>query len=205
MQETFFTSSVMMGFFNFIKEIGLLNFIAGGIAVMAFGYGYHQLHPNATVPRSKNWSGIGLVLSRVVLGSILFVIGGLNGFFQFVPVQMAQDCIQCGQYINGLIASGFLFPAVKSIELFTGALFLLGLWLPLALVISAPIVVNIALYHMFLAPSGLGIALLMVGLELYLAYRYREVFIPLFQMKPTPAEVSLQEARSTSGEWSATQ
>jgi len=56
MQETFFTSSVMMGFFNFIKEIGLLNFIAGGIAVMAFGYGYHQLHPNATVPRSKNWS-----------------------------------------------------------------------------------------------------------------------------------------------------
>ena len=67
MQETFFTSSVMMGFFNFIKEIGLLNFIAGGIAVMAFGYGYHQLHPNATVPRSKNWSGIGLVLSRVVL------------------------------------------------------------------------------------------------------------------------------------------
>ena len=79
MQETFFTSSVMMGFFNFIKEIGLLNFIAGGIAVMAFGYGYHQLHPNATVPRSKNWSGIGLILSRVVLGSILFVIGGLNG------------------------------------------------------------------------------------------------------------------------------
>ena len=136
MQETFFTSSVMMGFFNFIKEIGLLNFIAGGIAVMAFGYGYHQLHPNATVPRSKNWSGIGLVLSRVVLGSILFVIGGLNGFFQFVPVQMAQDCIQCGQYIDGLIASGFLFPAVKSIELFTGALFLLGLWLPLALVLS---------------------------------------------------------------------
>ena len=122
MQETFFTSSVMMGFFNFIKEIGLLNFIAGGIAVMAFGYGYHQLHPNATIPRSKNWSGISLVLSRVVLGSILFVIGGLNGFFQFVPVQMAQDCIQCGQYIDGLIASGFLFPAVKSIELFTGAL-----------------------------------------------------------------------------------
>ena len=172
---------------------------------MTFGYGYHQLHPNATVPRSKNWSGIGLILSRVVLGSILFVIGGLNGFFQFVPVQMAQDCIQCGQYIDGLIASGFLFPAVKSIELFTGALFLLGLWLPLALVISAPIVVNIALYHMFLAPSGLGIALLMVGLELYLAYRYREVFIPLFQMKPALTEATLQEAQSTSGEWSVTQ
>ena len=81
MQETFFTSSVMMGFFNFIKEIGLLNFIAGGIAVLAFGYGYHQLHPNATVAKSRNWSGIGLVLSRVVFGSILFVIGGLNGFF----------------------------------------------------------------------------------------------------------------------------
>ena len=45
MQETFFTSSVMMGFFNFIKEIGLLNFIAGGIAVMAFGYGSTSFTP----------------------------------------------------------------------------------------------------------------------------------------------------------------
>ena len=82
------------------------------------------MHPNATLPKQKNWSGIGLIFSRVILGSILFVIGGLNGFFHFVPVQMVEGCIKCNEYINGLIASGFLFETVKIIELFTGALFL---------------------------------------------------------------------------------
>ena len=137
MQDTFFTSSVIEGFYNLIKELGFLGFIAGGIAVFAFGYGYHQMHPNATLPKQKNWSGIGLIFSRVILGSILFVIGGLNGFFHFVPVQMVEDCIKCNEYINGLIASGFLFETVKIIELFTGALLLIGIWVPLALVVSA--------------------------------------------------------------------
>ena len=77
------------------------------------------------------------------------MIGGLNGFFHFVPVQMVEDCIRCNEYIDGLIASGFLFETVKIIELFTGALFLVGIWVPLALVVSAPIVLNIALYHLF--------------------------------------------------------
>ena len=40
MQETFFTTSVIMGFFNLMKELGFLGFIAGGLAVFAFGYGY---------------------------------------------------------------------------------------------------------------------------------------------------------------------
>ena len=101
MQETFFTSSVMMGFFNFIKEIGLLNFIAGGIAVMAFGYGYHQLHPNATVAKSRNWSGIGLILSRVILGSILFVIGGLNCF------RISFSCSQEHRAVYGSLVSSW--------------------------------------------------------------------------------------------------
>ena len=204
MQDTFFTSSVIEGFYNLIKELGFLGFIAGGIAVFAFGYGYHQMHPNATLPKQKNWSGIGLIFSRVILGSILFVIGGLNGFFHFVPVQMVEDCIRCNEYIDGLIASGFLFETVKIIELFTGALFLVGVWVPLALVVSAPIVLNIALYHLFLAQSGLGIALLLVGLELYLAYRYRHVFTPLFQLRPSPTNTQLKINNIFSGELSAT-
>ena len=143
MQETFFTTSVIMGFFNLMKELGFLGFIAGGLAVFAFGYGYHQMHPDATVPKHRNWSAIRIISSRVLLGSILFVVGGLNGFFHFVPVQMVQDCVKCSEYINGLIASGFLFETVKIIEIFTGALFLMGLWIPLALILYVPIVLNI--------------------------------------------------------------
>ena len=203
MQETFFTTSVIMGFFNLMKELGFLGFIAGGLAVFAFGYGYHQMHPDATVPKHRNWSAIRLISSRVLLGSILFVVGGLNGFFHFVPVQMVQDCVKCSEYINGLIASGFLFETVKIIEIFTGALFLMGLWIPLALILSAPIVLNIALYHVFLAQSGLGIAIVLVCLELYLAFRYRNVFVPLFQIRPAPANSKLQTFGIFSGRHSA--
>ena len=118
---------------------------------------------------------------------------------------MVEDCIKCNEYINGLIASGFLFETVKIIELFTGALFLIGIWVPLALVVSAPIVLNIALYHLFLAQSGLGIALLLVGLELYLAYRYRHVFAPLFQIRSLPTKTQTKLNTIFSGELSATQ
>ena len=203
MQETFFTTSVIMGFFNLMKELGFLGFIAGGLAVFAFGYGYHQMHPDATVPKHRNWSAIRIISSRVLLGSILFVVGGLNGFFHFVPVQMVQDCVKCSEYINGLISSGFLFETVKIIEIFTGALFLMGLWIPLALILSAPIVLNIALYHVFLAQSGLGIAIVLVCLELYLAFRYRNVFVPLFQMRPAPANSNMQTFGIFSGRHSA--
>ena len=69
MQDTFFTSTVIEGFYNLIKDLGFLGFIAGGFAVFAFGYGYHQMHPSATVPKQKNWSGIGLIFSRVIFKS----------------------------------------------------------------------------------------------------------------------------------------
>ena len=80
---------------------------------------------------------------------------------------------------------------------------MIGLWIPLALILSAPIVLNIALYHLFLAQSGLGIAIVLVCLELYLAFRYRNVFIPLFQMRPTPTNSRLQTIEFFSGRHSA--
>ncbi|MEC8285341.1 MAG: hypothetical protein VX024_12495, partial [SAR324 cluster bacterium] len=70
-------------------------------------------------------------------------------------------------------------------------------------ILSAPIVVNIALYHVFLAQSGLGIAIVLVCLELYLAFRYRNVFVPLFQMRPSPANSQLQTFEIFSGRHSA--
>ena len=79
----------------------------------------------------------------------------------------------------------------------------MGLWIPLALILSAPIVLNIALYHLFLAQSGLGIAIVLVCLELYLAFRYRNVFVPLFQMRPAPANLQLQTFGIFSGRHSA--
>ena len=55
--------------------------------------------------------------------------------------------------------------------------------MPLTLLVSAPIVLNIGLYHLFLDWSGLPIAILMGAAMLYLTHRYRTYFRPFFDKK----------------------
>jgi len=55
---------------------------------------------------------------------------------------------------------------------------------PFALVILAPIIVNIVAFHIYLSPDLLPVALLVAALELFLAWYYRAAFAPLF--KPPP-------------------
>ena len=58
--------------------------------------------------------------------------------------------------------------------------------MPLALVLIAPVIVNIVAVHAFLAPSGLGMAIVILGLELYLAWSYRSAFRSMLAAKVRP-------------------
>jgi uncharacterized membrane protein YphA (DoxX/SURF4 family) len=83
---------------------------------------------------------------------------------------------------QGLEATRYLMPTVKVIELLCGAAFLSGRLIPLALVLIAPIVVNIVLVHAFLDPKGLPVALFLVLACGFLAYQHRESYRPLFKI-----------------------
>ena len=63
-----------------------------------------------------------------------------------------------------------------------GALVILGL-VPLGLLILAPVIVNIIAFHVFLAPEGLPLAILVAALELFLAWADRKVYAPLFGLR----------------------
>jgi hypothetical protein len=65
-------------------------------------------------------------------------------------------------------------------QLIGGVLLLTGVAVPLGLVVLAPIVVNILFFHLFLAPGGLATGFVVVGMEVFLAWRYQEAFAPLF-------------------------
>jgi uncharacterized membrane protein YphA (DoxX/SURF4 family) len=134
-----------------------------------------------------NYSNISVLLARFYLASVFLIMGGLHGAFNLVPTAAVEISPEALNFVSGLIGTGYLMPAVKTIELLVGITFLFGLWMPLTLVVSAPIVLNIGLYHLFLDWSGLPIALLMGVALLYLVHRYRSYFRPLFTMK---AEVS---------------
>ena len=129
-------------------------------------------------------------VGRVFLGLVFFVFG-LNGFLHFLP----QPPIPAGaaSLLGAMIGSGYLLAFVKATEVLVGALLLANRFVPLALTILAPIVLNIVAVHTFLAPEGLPVAVVVLALEIYLAWTYRAVFAPMLHAKNEPAVAASSE------------
>lgn len=125
--------------------------------------------------------------ARGLLG-LLFFVFGLNGFLNFMPMPPLAG--PAGDFIGALAASGYMFPLIKGTEVLAGALLLAGRLVPLALVLLAPIIVNIVAFHLILAPGSYGMLALIVGLEAYLAWAYRDSFAGVLspQARPVDAE-----------------
>ena len=121
--------------------------------------------------------------SRFLLGLVFFVFG-LNGFLQFLPQPPAPE--RAGAFLGALAATGYMFPLIKSVEVIGGALLLSNRFVPLALAILAPNVVNIVLYHANLAPGGLPVALFMLALEVFTAWSYRDAYASMLHARTAP-------------------
>lgn len=107
-------------------------------------------------------------IARVLLG-LVFVFAGAAGLFNLIPVpeNLPADLITFNQ---GLMASRYFMPLLKVTEIICGIFLLTGFFVPLALVILAPIVLNIFMVHTFLEPSGIPLAVIMGLLLIYLAF-----------------------------------
>ena len=124
-----------------------------------------------------------LVIVRTLLG-LLFLFASVTYFFNLITPPPMEGPIK--MFNEGLAASGYFFGLLKGTELICGVLLLVGRFVPLALVILAPIIVNIFMVHVFLDRSGLPIAIFVVLAAAFLAYCYREAFTPLFVSKHEP-------------------
>lgn len=121
--------------------------------------------------------------ARCLLGAVFFVFG-LNGFLNFIPPPPANTMPEGAMAFGAaLMHTGYLFQVLKGTEVLAGALLLANRFVPLALAVLAPIVINIVLFHSVLAPSGLGMALVVLALELYLAWTRRAAFKPMLQAR----------------------
>jgi len=116
--------------------------------------------------------------ARVSLGLIFFV-AGLDGFLDVLPHPSRPLPERALQFAGALLKSGYFFPMLKSTELVAGLLFLSNRLVPLAVAIIAPVLVNIFAFHLFLAPDGLPLAVILVALELYLAWTCRSAYRPI--------------------------
>lgn len=105
------------------------------------------------------------LILRVLLGA-LFTFGGVAFFFTAPPPLTGE----MATYFAGLQASKYFFYLLKFTEIVCGVFLITGLFVPLALVVLAPIVINILLVHLCLEPSGLPVALIISAVVIYLSF-----------------------------------
>ncbi len=143
--------------------------------------------PNAEQGEKRQSRSFGRHLPTVarVLMGLLFLVTGLNGFLNFLP-QPSSMPEGAAAFSGALLKTGYMFPLIMGTQLLSGVLLLFNRFVPLALALLAPVVVNIVAFHAFLAPAGLGLALVVLLLELYLAWAYRKSFRPMLAMRSTP-------------------
>jgi putative oxidoreductase len=121
---------------------------------------------------------VGLI-ARYLLG-LIFVVFGANGFLHFIPMPPPSGI--AGQFMGALFVSHVLV-VIFLLELIGGLLLLVGRFVPLGLVLLGPVVVNIVLFHAFMAPSGLPLATVVVILWLLTAWTVRPAFEGIFRSK----------------------
>jgi|SRR5579859_297847 len=118
--------------------------------------------------------------ARILMGAPLLVFS-LNGLLHFMPLPPMSPA--AGAFMGALAATGYMFPLIKLVEVVSALLLLSGRYVPLALTLFAPVLVNIVAFHATYAPAGLALPLLFVAIEIYLAWTYRSSFTPLFRAK----------------------
>ena len=130
---------------------------------------------------------------RVLLGLVFFVFG-LNGFLHFLPQPPMPEAAL--PFLGGLAGAGYFFPLLKTTEVVAGLLLLSNRFVPLALTLLAPVIENIAAFHVFLAPSPPMVVFLLAA-EIYLAWVYRAAFRGLFVSQNRPNVGHTEAARES--------
>ena len=120
-----------------------------------------------------------VLIARVLLG-LLFLVFGLNGFLHFIPAPPPSGL--AGQFIGAMFVSHYL-NVIFALQVVAGALLLANRFVPAALAILAPMLVNIALFHAFMAPSGYAPAVVAFALWSLVFVRERAAFRPLLAAK----------------------
>jgi putative oxidoreductase len=120
------------------------------------------------------------LIARIIFGFIMFA-SGLAGLLNLAPppADLPERMVT---FMSGMMATGYFMTLLKVTETVCGLMILSGFFVPLALVILAPIILNIFLVHAFMAPSGLPIAVVLGLLMVYLSFFAQPYSGPIKQL-----------------------
>ncbi len=126
---------------------------------------------------------IAVVVARILLG-LIFTVFGLNGFLHFIP-QVAPKNPLAVQYLTALIDSHYVIP-IFLLQIVCGILLLVNKYVPLALTVLAPILVNILLYHTSMDPANIAPGLLSTICWVIVFWSVRSAFSGIMRHSGAP-------------------
>jgi len=116
--------------------------------------------------------------ARVLLGLVM-LLTGLNKIFWFAPMPHMSPALTA--FMGALKETGYYLPFIGIVEATGGALLLVNRFVPLAITLLAPVLVNILSVHTFLDVRGFPLAFILIVLDVYLAWVNRDAFRPMFE------------------------
>ena len=140
---------------------------------------------NVDTSRGKSFARHLPTAARVLMG-LLFFVSGLNGLLNFLPQPSTPLPEGAVAFAGALMKTGYMMPLIFGTQLIVGALLLVNRFVPLALALLAPFIVNSLAFHVVLEPSGRPIVVTVLALELYLAWAYRKAYGSMLAMRVTP-------------------
>jgi len=127
------------------------------------------------------------------LAGVIFLVMGLNGFLHFIPFPPPPGI--AGQFMGALYVSHYLW-VIFAFQLIAGVLLLANRFVPLAVAVLAPVIVNILTFHVTMAPSGLPLAVFVAVLWALIFVDVRSAFSGLFQSRLQPEAVKQSVVRA---------
>jgi putative oxidoreductase len=163
------------------KDLHDLDLRRGGVArdcgVNGKSASVHDCHSADSIQTAHPMK-IATIIIRSLLG-LMFVVFGLNMFLHFIPMPEFHTPPTLGEQFSGaLMLSGYMY-AIGALQFIGGLLLLIGRFVPLGLTLLGPVIVNIALFHIFLDRAGLPMAGIVSAMVLFLLYSYRSAFAGL--------------------------
>src|ERR1043165_9296476 len=111
-----------------------------------------------------------IIVIRSLMG-LLFLISSVGFFLNLFPQPVLEGNLLT--FNKGVEASGYLMSLIKATELVVGLAFLSGRFVRLAAVIIFPVIVNIFMVSLMLAPEGIPVGIFLLLGDLFIAFYYR--------------------------------
>ena len=121
-----------------------------------------------------------ILLVVSILFGLMFINAGLNKFFNYLPVpeDLPEKMMNA---MKAIMEIGWLLPLIAVAEIIGGILFMIPKYRALGAIVIFPVMIGILLTNLFIAPSGLPMALALLAINLWVIIENREKYLPMIR------------------------